>query len=134
MSDKPVDTQQINILALAHLGDAVYELLVRRYVIGSMSQRPNALHQETIRRVCASYQANAYDMLCDKLTEEEFSVMKRGRNNHNAKIPKNAEAVAYRKATGLECLFGFLYANERTQRITELFSWIIDGEENWIEE
>lgn len=134
MSDNPIDVRQINILALAHLGDAVYELLVRRFVIGMDSQRPGELHKETIKRVCASYQASAFDLLLDLVSEEELSVLKRGRNNHTAKVPRSAECIAYRKATGLECLFGYLYALERIERINELFSVIVSHEEEWLNE
>lgn len=122
------DAKQINILALAHLGDGVYELLVRERIISELSQKPALMHRETVKRVCAGFQSRVFDLLLTILSDDEISVMKRGRNNSTPKVPKNADCVSYRKATGVECLFGYLYIIENVDRINELFAYICERE------
>lgn len=118
----------MSVLSLAHLGDAVYELLVRQHVIeNNTDKKAGILHKETTALVCASAQAKAYDLISPLLTERELNVMKRGRNSNTPRIPKNADCIAYRKATGVEALFGYLYFCGETGRINELFAHIINA-------
>ncbi len=76
--------------------------------------------------MCAAYQAKAYDLLSEILNEEEMSVMKRGRNANGASVPKSSSPQEYRKATGIETLFGYLYLKGQQKRIQELFDIILE--------
>ena len=108
-------------LTLAFVGDVVYELLVREKIVqvGSMpTKRLNALKVELVR---ASAQAIVYDVLEPMLTEEEHDILKRGRNSHTGSVPKNGSVADYRKATGVEALFGYLYLKKDNERLQLLF-------------
>ncbi len=120
----------ISALGLAHLGDGVYELMVRSWLILHGYGRKNHLHRETVCRVRASYQAQALRRIEPMLTQEETAVTHRGRNAHVSSIPKNASRGEYAHATALEALFGYLYLNGRRDRLNELFGAIMEGEEN----
>ena len=98
------------------------------------ANRPvNALHKSASSRVCAKAQAQAMGIIMPMLTEDELAVFKRGRNAHTGGIPKNQSSADYHYATGLECLFGWLYLKGSAERINELYSAIssaeVDGNE-----
>ena len=114
----------ISSLGLAHVGDAVFELLVRTWLCSHGLATPDKLHKETVRRVSAPAQAAALDRLIGSLSEEELAIYKRGRNAHVRAVPKNATHEQYGKATGLETLFGSLYLAGKTDRISALFALI----------
>lgn len=116
------ELQAMSALALAHMGDAVFELLVRRSLCVGGKTVNGKLHKETVARVCAPAQAAFVGRILPHLTEEETAVYKRGRNAHVSNIPKNATASEYGKATGLEALFGWLYLKGQTERVEELFA------------
>ena len=116
------ELQAMSALALAHMGDAVFELLVRRSLCVGGKTVNGKLHNETVARVCAPAQAAFVGRILPHLTEEETAVYKRGRNAHVSNIPKNATASEYGKATGLEALFGWLYLKGQTERVEELFA------------
>ena len=119
MTEKEINA--MSALALAHMGDAVFELQVRTMLCtGGMCVNGN-LHRQTIARVCAPAQAKFADRILPVLTEEETAVYKRGRNAHVRSIPKNATASQYGKATGVEALFGWLHLMGNRERIVELF-------------
>ena len=119
MTEKEINA--MSALALAHMGDAVYELQVRTMLCtGGLCVNGN-LHRETIARVCAPAQAEFADKILPLLTTEELAVYKRGRNAHVRAIPKNATASQYGKATGVEALFGWLHLRGEEQRIEALF-------------
>ncbi len=122
------DAKQYSPLALAFLGDAVYERLVRKKLLLSANMPVGKLHELTIQKVCAEYQAKAIDRISDILTETEADIVKRGRNASGMTVPKHASVAEYRKATSLECLFGFLELIGDKERIGELFELIIDDE------
>ncbi len=105
----------------------MYELEIRRYLCSNGSAPSGVLHKKTVRYVCAAYQAKAYDALENVLFEQEMAVMKRGRNANGASVPKSSSPVEYRKATGVEALFGFLYLKGETKRIYELIKIILDS-------
>lgn len=108
-------------LVLAYIGDAVYEVYVRGRIIcehGDMP--PHKLHVESIKHVKAHAQSNAIKVIKPLLSEEEESVYKRGRNSKSATVPKNADVSDYRRSTGLEALFGYLYIKGETKRLEEL--------------
>ncbi len=117
---------QYSPLALAFIGDSVYEQLVRERLIVRFNTTANALHKLAVERVCAEFQSAAIHELIGKgvLTEQETEVYKRGRNANGINPPKHSSVGEYRSATGLETLFGFLKLTDRCERIEELFSLI----------
>jgi ribonuclease-3 family protein len=121
---KDVNPNQIGSIALAFLGDAVFSLMARDALLHTGNLSPNGLHKRAISMVRASAQSEAVEKISSILTEEEEAVFKRGRNVNSTKIPKNAEALEYRRATGLEALFGYLYLKGENERLNYLFSVI----------
>lgn len=124
--DWGVDLKMLSPLQFAYIGDAVYELFIRTYLIGKSNISVNELHKEAIEYVKAKAQADITHYLEDKLTEEEWQMVKRGRNAKSGSAPKNANLLDYRYATGFETLIGFLYLTEKHERILEIFGMIID--------
>ena len=112
---------QISALGLAHCGDAVFELLVRTWLCEQGGATAKNLHRATVSYVCAPAQAARAERMLPLLSEEELAQYRRGRNAHVHMIPKNATHREYSMATGLECLFGYLYLSGRLDRINELF-------------
>jgi len=112
-------------LSLAFLGDSVYDTLVREYLLRKANMPVAKLHSAKIRLVCAEFQSDAYDVLSENLTEHELSVLKRGRNATGNTVPKHADAAQYRRATAIECLFGYLYITGQNERISQLFEVMI---------
>ena len=117
----------VSNLGLAHIGDCVYELLVRSYLVCHGGQTNQGLHFATVEYVKAPAQAKAMEKLLPHLTEEEHAVYKRGRNTRVNSVPKNADIGDYHAATGLECLFGWLYLKAMHERINELFAIIVEN-------
>ena len=116
-------------LTLAFLGDAVYELLVRQYLVAQGNRPSGQLHRLAVGKVCAGAQSAVYDLLEPLLTPEEDAILKRGRNAHPGHLPKHAQPADYRRATGVEALFGYLYLKGDLSRIEELFLRIQKEEE-----
>ena len=125
-----VEPKQMNPLTLAFVGDVVFELLVRERLVANGDRPVGQLHNMAVAQVKASAQAVAYYLLEPVLDEEEMSILKRGRNSHSVHPPKNANPQDYRKATGVEALFGFLYLKGRTARVEELFELICENANN----
>lgn len=121
---------EINILSLAYLGDAVYELKVRNFLISTGISKVNKLQKEAMNFVPAKSQAKYINYLIDNnlLNEEELDYVKRGRNASTYSHPKNTDIVTYKWATGFECLFGYLYLDNKKERIDELFNIILEVE------
>ena len=111
----------ISALGLAHMGDGVFELLVRSWLCLHGKATSAGLHRATVARVAAPAQARQMERMLPLLTEEELAIYRRGRNAHVHAVPKHATAGEYAKATGLECLFGALFLTGQTARINELF-------------
>ena len=124
MSDN--DIRAISSIGLAHLGDAVYELLVRAYLCSHGKATGKGLHRAAVELVKAPAQAKRADIILPLLTDEELAVFKRGRNAHVNTITHNASRSDYLKATALECLLGYLYLQGATQRINELFDAMME--------
>jgi ribonuclease-3 family protein len=110
----------VSPLALAYLGDAVYDMYVRQYVLSRPSRRPNQLHRETASFVSAKAQAKAVRLIEPELTEEERDMLRRGRNAKSHAAPKNTDVLDYRHSTGFECLIGYLYLCRRYDRLERL--------------
>ena len=112
---------RISNLGLAHIGDGVYELMVRSYLCAKGDQTVKTLHRDSIRMVNATTQAAVAETLLPLLNEEEMAYFRRGKNSHTHAAPKAATPQQYALATGLETLFGALYLYGRIERLNELF-------------
>ena len=123
------EVNQYSPLALAFLGDGVYDLLVREKILRMANLPVAKLHSIKVARVCAEYQSKAVDVITPVLTEKEQAVLKRGRNATGNTVPKHSSTADYRRATALECLFGYLHIAGETERINELFELIWNMEE-----
>ncbi len=124
--DASCDPKRLSPLTLAFIGDSVFDLLVREMLVCEANRPANRLHNLAVERVCAAAQANAARRLWDGgyLTEEEISILKRGRNAHTNHLPKNASEQDYHLATGLEALLGYLYLSGEIARLRDLFRLI----------
>ena len=111
---------QMHPLALAYLGDAIYEMYIRQYVLSQQNHRPDHLHRESVGYVSAKAQARLLAEWLPLLTEEELGVVKKGRNAKSGKAPKSADVLDYRHSTGFECLIGYLYYERRHERLKQL--------------
>ena len=117
------DPVNMNILELAYLGDAIYEVYVREYVIRTASaSRADLLHREGVRFVCAGAQADAVKAMLESgtLTEEEADFTRRAHNHKTATKPKNADPVDYKWATAFEALLGLKHLSGEKERLAEL--------------
>ena len=121
MNFTPQQVNTISNLGLAHVGDGVYELLVRSYLCVKGDHTVKNLHKDAVAMVNASYQAKFVEKILPELTEEEQAYYRRGKNSHTHAAPKAASPREYAMATGLETLFGALYLYGRTERLSELF-------------
>lgn len=117
---------KISALGLAHLGDAVYELMVRSWLCLHGKATSKGLHKATVRYVAAPAQAKAVAGILPLLTEDERAVYRRGRNTSPHSIPQNASRADYQSATGLEALFGWLYLQGQTGRLNQLFDHMME--------
>ena len=126
---------QYSPLTLAFIGDSVYEQRVRERLILEANRPARELHRLAVERVCAEYQSDCMmRMQADEvLTETEAEVFKRGRNT-KMNVPKHSTVAQYRNATGLECLFGYLYLTAQHERIDELFELCWTVHDNDIKE
>jgi len=124
--DFELEPMQVSPLSLAYIGDAVYEVYIRSYIMRSDNMPVAKLHKAATRFVSAKAQAQIVKNIMDDFSEVELSVYKRGRNAHSYTSAKNADIVDYRMATGLEALFGYLYIKKDTKRIEELIAKSID--------
>ena len=112
-------------LTLAFLGDGVYDLLVREALVNKANRPAGELNRQKVAMVNCKAQADYAQLLAPSLTEKELAVYKRGRNAAPKCTPKNGSVADYHSATGLECLFGWLYVNRETERINKLFELIL---------
>lgn len=118
LEDKDIRTY--SPLTLAYLGDAVYEIMIRTILVKKGNCSVNQLHKKASSLVKAAAQSEIIKVIEEKLTEEEHSVYKRGRNAHSPTMAKNASMSDYRRATGFEALMGYLYLKEDYTRMIEL--------------
>lgn len=127
--DAPCDAKAFSPLTLAFVGDAVFEIFVRERLVCLANRPVNDLHRLSVEQVCCRAQAEFAERLLPLLAEEESEIYRRGRNAHTNHVPKNAEVSDYHAATGLECLFGYLYLCGRMERLQELFRLICGEKE-----
>ncbi len=118
---------EVNSLALAYLGDSIYESYIREYLIKKGISHVNDLQVESLNYVSAKSQARILKDLMDKniFTEEELSVIKRARNTKSKSHPKSCDIITYQHATSLEALFGYLKLRKNEERIEEIISKIL---------
>ncbi|OEF96398.1 Mini-ribonuclease 3 [Vulcanibacillus modesticaldus] len=121
--------EEMNALALAYMGDAIYEVYIREYVLSKGSNKPNILHQNTKKYVSAVAQAKILQNILPMLTEKEKDIVKRGRNAKSYSSPKNTSIIDYRYSTGFETLLGFLFLTNEQERLEQ----IIESAINYIE-
>jgi ribonuclease-3 family protein len=119
-----VTSAQVSPLALAYVGDAVYELFVRRYLIMKGMAKVNDLHREAVIFVKATTQAKIIHELEQELSDEERKIVKKGRNAKSGQIPKNTGTIEYRYSTGFESLLGYLYLDGQLERLEEILNRI----------
>lgn len=121
-----MDVRQINIITLAYLGDAIYEVYVRNYLINKGIAKVEELQREAIKYVSAKSQSKILTYLIDNnyLSCDEIEIVKRGRNYKRDSHPKNTDIVTYKLSTGFEALIGYLYLDKKQARIDEIMSLI----------
>ena len=115
----------ISNLGLAHMGDCVYEMLVRSYLCAEGNKTVAQLHKQTITMVKATYQAAFVDKMLPLLTEDGMTYYRRGKNSHVHAVPKSATPAQYAKATGLEAMFGYLFLSGNKERANEIFNLVM---------
>ncbi|MGB4554276.1 MAG: ribonuclease III domain-containing protein [bacterium] len=119
---RPLQTEQLPLETLAYIGDAVYELSVRTYLVRQGLYRGADLHREAVKRVRASAQAQKLTQLLGRLTEEERELVRRGRNARIGQVPKGARVMEYRYSTALEVLLGYLFLKGEWDRLEEIIA------------
>ena len=122
------DVDQLNALALAYMGDAVYEQAVREHLLRSGRVKPNTLHRLSTTFVSAKAQAVVLKRLTEEefLSEEELAIMRRGRNAKSGSVPKNTDVQTYNFSTAFEAVLGWLYLKERQERVDEIVRYAIE--------
>ena len=124
----PDQIRGISSIGLAHMGDAVYELLVRTWLCAHGKATGKGLHRATVALVCAPKQAELAQRILPLLTEEEQAVFRRGRNANVHSIPAHASRAQYQQATALEALLGWLHLGGRHDRVEQLFAVMMEEE------
>lgn len=122
------DVDQLNALALAYMGDAVYEQSIREHLLRSGRAKPNILHRQSTTFVSAKAQAMVLKRLTEEefLTEAELAIMRRGRNAKSGSVPKNTDVQTYNFSTAFEAVLGWLYLKEEQARVDEIISYAIE--------
>ena len=122
-----MENKSRNVLALAYIGDGIYELMVRTYLLEKGNLKVNDLQHLAINYVSAKAQKEILEKIIDSniLSEEEINIVHRARNNTSGRHPKNTDIVTYKCATGLEALFGYLYLEKNYERLKELMKYVI---------
>lgn len=123
-----MDTRQINVITLAYLGDAIYEVYVRDYLINKGIAKVYELQSEAVKYVSAKEQSKILNYLIDNnhLSNEEIEIVKRGRNYKRESHPKNTDIGTYKMSSGFEALIGYLYLEKKTERLDEIMHLILE--------
>lgn len=117
-----MDIREYDIKALAYIGDAVYEVHVRRHVMEGSREQVNKLHKKTVKYVSARAQAYVIECIENKFTDAEHAIFKRGRNAVSNTVPKNTDVITYKIATGFEAVIGYLYLIGENERLEWLLA------------
>ena len=121
-----VDLRNYSPLTLAFLGDCVFDLIIRTVIVERGNRAPESLHKKKSAVVKAGTQARMAEAILESLSEEELSVYKRGRNAKSYSVAKNASVSDYRRATGFEALLGYLYLQDKEDRVIELVKFALN--------
>ena len=121
-----MNVNEIDSKALAYVGDAIYELYIREYIVNSSREQVSKMHRKTVKYVSAKAQAKIIENIMQELTEKEIDIFKRGRNAVANTIPKNTDVVTYKIATGFESLVGYLYMAKENDRLQYLINKSIE--------
>lgn len=124
-SDETVDVKSLSALVLAYVGDAVYEVFIRTLLVAQGDLPVHTLHMQATTFVKAKAQSNIIHHIMPMLTEDEVTVVKRGRNAKSGTIPKNADVTEYKYATGFESLIGYLYLTNQFDRLDVIMDEIV---------
>ena len=127
---RPENVSEVNTmspLTWAYIGDSVYEMYIRMYLVSKSKMKPHKLHIEAIKYVKAKAQADILIKIEDKLTEPEKEIVKRGRNAENHHLPKNATVQDYMYSTGFEALIGYLYLTKQDERLEEILRMCVEN-------
>ena len=129
--NKTLDVKALGSLALAYMGDAVYEVYIRHHLLSLGQVKPNKLHKEATKYVSAKSQSAVVHYLLSEqlLTEEEEAIIRRGRNAKSGTVPKNTDVQTYRYSTAFEALIGFLYGSNNQKRMEEIINLAIQFKE-----
>ena len=117
-----IDIREYNIKSLAYMGDAVYELYIREYIVKNSREVASKLHKKTIKYVSAKAQEYIINNIYELLTQEEKEIYKRGRNASANTVPKNTDVVTYKKSTGFEAVIGYLYFTGQNRRLKDIIN------------
>ncbi len=120
-----LEVNMMSPLVWAYIGDAVYEMHIRTYLVNTTSLKPNKLHIESIKYVKAKAQADTLNKIYEKLTDEEKDIVRRTRNTENHHLPKNAELKDYMYATAFEGLIGYLFLTNQKERLNTILEMTI---------
>ncbi|AIE58622.1 Mini-ribonuclease 3 [Bacillus methanolicus] len=122
--DHRIDENQLNSLALAYMGDAVFEQYVRYHLLQSGRVKPHQLHREATKYVSAKAQSQIIHQLIEngELSDHEVAVVKRGRNAKSGTVPKNTDVQTYRYSTAFEALIGYLFLSKQEERLEEIIT------------
>jgi len=122
-----MDPKQLSPLTLAYVGDGVYELFVRDYIVSKGNCPVKKLHSRAVEFVRCEFQAKVLsEVLMPLFTQEEMEICLRGRNAHVSHVPKNSSVADYHGATAFECVFGYLYLSGKLDRLRLFFDKIIE--------
>ena len=117
-----IDVREYDVKALAYIGDAVYEVYVRQYLMKNSREQVSKLHKKAVKYVSAKAQACVIDNIIDNMEEDILAIFKRGRNATSNTVPKNTDVVTYKIATGFEAVVGFLYLIEDNDRLEKFIT------------
>lgn len=120
------EIRQLNPLIWAYIGDAVYEVYIRSFIVSEGRKTSNDLHRESIKYVKAHAQSDYLEVIMPNLTEDEQYIVKHTRNTKSYHVPKNADVIDYRRATALEGLIGYLYLTKNFTRLDEIMHLILN--------
>ena len=124
-----MDLNLVNVITLAYIGDAVYEVYVREYLIQNGIAKVDELQKEAVKFVSAKSQCKILSYLIDNnlLTENELDIVKRGRNYKRTNHPKNTDIITYKMSSGFEAMIGYLHLNDEKERLNEIMNYILGG-------
>ena len=127
INKKSEDINQMSPLVWAYIGDCVYELYIRTYLVDNTRLNPHKLHIEAIKYVKAGSQSELLKKMMESLNEEEKDVVRRARNANNHHLPKNSSVQEYMYSTAFEALIGYLYLNKKYRRVKEIIECFVIG-------